>query len=581
MFSRISSLLGKIATFEEASTFEVFKRNWNCILNYYQDPSLATSVLEDTDIEMYLLSMVKCVKQEIEDQSKKNISSIGPCMEEMLNNHTLDFLCCWAEQDLPNGMCILVLNVLSILVSNIHLRFLEEKAIRLPIQKIIRICHEMPDTSSDNMKHELVKLVNAIFRQIKTNTVLVNLFVENDDQFFLFSYLLDYMNSRHEQTGVLAREAIHLGVYIINQHNRLYNFFTTSYLMETVVERLTMFSVSKDMGEEFYVFWQFTNDIFCEATEDELHSFILNHLENFFKTWFLPNFLKVNSEFLFNTLKIIKDEMLLNFIASEISCTDFLYQFVSDLPYLQICNILLQTFNEKIFMKFMDSFQSSGSDKPIDLIISSILSNTPSLTPSSPQSRGGGEDVVQIAPIDISHCDSYLIEAAERHDKAVSMYSSWKFEKNNEQSAVNPLIKIVLSLLLNFFDNPPKVNLVLTSIISTIGLIPDPKIQKWLRSTEENHVLFIIFNLARDFKSRAEGFQDFEQKINLIREYCKSFYFNYLGDDDIGILENLSSSPDNKIEENLINLISSYLILKEFFLEVAGIIFVNKEIDSQ
>ena len=146
-------------------------------------------------------------------------------------------------------MRVTVLRTLSLLISNVHHRILPEAAVRIPIERLIRLSHDIEDSSSNcRTKNELVKLIHAVFRQLLSYPALVNLFLENrrdpgtgkidfhSVRFPLFSYLLEYMTTMDESTARVAREAISIGLRICATDERLATFIVDeSHLGEMMV----------------------------------------------------------------------------------------------------------------------------------------------------------------------------------------------------------------------------------------------------------------------------------------------------------------------------------------------------------
>ncbi len=77
-------------------------------------------------------------------------------------------------------MRVTICRIFSLLITNIHHRLLPEGAVRVPLLRLIRMCHELDDLpQQQQIKMELVKLIHAVFRQLKFNPALVNLFIED------------------------------------------------------------------------------------------------------------------------------------------------------------------------------------------------------------------------------------------------------------------------------------------------------------------------------------------------------------------------------------------------------------------
>lgn len=128
-------------------------------------------------------------------------------------------------------MRITVLKTYSLLVSNIHHRLLPEGSVRLPLNRLIKFCHELDDSADnghDTTQMELIKLIDVIFRQMEANPALLNLFIEDTPEksmkFPLFTYLFDYISLPNVQVSTVAREALTIGVRLLCSDSSLTQF---------------------------------------------------------------------------------------------------------------------------------------------------------------------------------------------------------------------------------------------------------------------------------------------------------------------------------------------------------------------
>ena len=146
-------------------------------------------------------------------------------------------------------MRIVVLRIFYLLVTNLHHRLLAEGAIRIPLDRVIRHCHQLEDSAGNaDIKYEMAKLICAIFRHLKSHSALVHLFLEHtssdsgveDVQFSYFLFLLDYLTNTHNPTECVAREAFCIGMYLASNDQTLCTFALKSQAIETVIERLVM-----------------------------------------------------------------------------------------------------------------------------------------------------------------------------------------------------------------------------------------------------------------------------------------------------------------------------------------------------
>jgi hypothetical protein len=77
-------------------------------------------------------------------------------------------------------MRVAVLRTYALLVSNIHARLLPEGAVRIPLTRLITFCHQLDETiDQEVMRIDLLKLIDAIFHQLKSNPALLNLFIDD------------------------------------------------------------------------------------------------------------------------------------------------------------------------------------------------------------------------------------------------------------------------------------------------------------------------------------------------------------------------------------------------------------------
>ena len=163
--------------------------------------------IEKTNIPFHLEHMVKYIKQEEEEEQSHHhhhqassgtasLSLTGPCLELLIQRRMLEQMVGWAEIDVPSGMRITVLKTFSLLLMNVNQRILPEGAVRVPLERLIRFCHELvpqmnlgrvsgqsagsPRLGSVNAKEErleLMRLVHVVFRQLDKNPALLNLFL--------------------------------------------------------------------------------------------------------------------------------------------------------------------------------------------------------------------------------------------------------------------------------------------------------------------------------------------------------------------------------------------------------------------
>ncbi|KAL9556929.1 hypothetical protein MBANPS3_001640 [Mucor bainieri] len=244
---------------------ELLAEAWTNIQKYYET---AADPLKDavdlTPIPCSLQNIVKLIQaEEVEHQRASGSLETGPCLEYLLQKRVLEELAEFAKVDTPYGMRVHCLRFFCSLVTNVHAQLLPERAVHVPLQKLISSSHrlinrhyeelasEMEPCSEERLlaiselSLELVKLMHGIFAHFKgANAALMDLFFERGwcrsrgenvwrcskdgktlhkrresveekiawdvfltPRFDMFQYLLDFMNMPGE-TGEIAREAI-------------------------------------------------------------------------------------------------------------------------------------------------------------------------------------------------------------------------------------------------------------------------------------------------------------------------------------------------------------------------------------
>ncbi|KAI9485074.1 Retinoic acid induced 16-like protein-domain-containing protein [Zychaea mexicana] len=247
------------------SKLELLTEAWIGIQKYYET---AADPLKDavdlTPIPVCLQNIVKLIQaEELEYERASDSLETGPCLEYLLHKRVLEELVEFARVDTPFGMRIHCLRFFCSLVNNVHAQLLPERAVHVPLQKLINSCHRLishhyeqmatePESCPEEriqaiseLSLELVKLMHGIFSHFKgSNAALMDLFFERGwcrglgdnvwrsskdgrtfhkrrestdekiawnmfltPRFDMFTYLIDYMNMPGE-TGEIAREAI-------------------------------------------------------------------------------------------------------------------------------------------------------------------------------------------------------------------------------------------------------------------------------------------------------------------------------------------------------------------------------------
>ncbi|CDH58149.1 hypothetical protein RO3G_16838 [Lichtheimia corymbifera JMRC:FSU:9682] len=291
------------------SNLELLTEAWVSIQKYYEtaaDP--LKDAVESTPIPMCLRNIVQLIQSEELGYQRANASDslgdvepsleTGPCLEYLLHKRVLEELVEFAKVDTPYGMRIQTLRFFCSLVNNVHAKLLPERAVHMPLQKLIHSCHRLiahhyeqlvtgDPASCPEERHqaiselslELVKLMHAIFSHFKgANAALMDLFFERGwcrdlgenvwrsskdgrtfhkrresmdekiawnmfltPRFDMFMYLIDYMNMPGE-TGEIAREAILFALRLLDGDPE-YVCYVVEYsgLCEIMAERLALF----------------------------------------------------------------------------------------------------------------------------------------------------------------------------------------------------------------------------------------------------------------------------------------------------------------------------------------------------
>ncbi|KAI7871081.1 Retinoic acid induced 16-like protein-domain-containing protein [Spinellus fusiger] len=296
----MSMFLSKFLTGRNISktNLELLTDAWLSIQKYYET---ATDPLRDavdlTPIPCCLQNIVKLVQaEELEHERVPDSLDTGPCLEFLLHRRVLEELVEFAKVDTPYGMRIHCLRFFCSLVTNVHAQLLPERAVHVPLQKLITSCHrliahhyEQLTTSTEGcteeryaaiseLSLELVKLMHGVFSHFKgANAALMDLFFERGwcrglgenvwrsskdgktfhkrresmdekiawtmflmPRFDMFTFLIDYMNIPGE-TGEIAREAILFALRLL-EGDPEYVCYVVEYsgLCEVMAERLAL-----------------------------------------------------------------------------------------------------------------------------------------------------------------------------------------------------------------------------------------------------------------------------------------------------------------------------------------------------
>ncbi|KAI9279784.1 Retinoic acid induced 16-like protein-domain-containing protein [Sporodiniella umbellata] len=306
----MSMFLSKLLSGRNAAKtkLELLTEAWTNIQKYYET---ATDPLKDavdlTPIPCSLQNIIKLIQaEEVEHQRPSGSLETGPCLEYLLQKRVLEELVEFAKVDTPYGMRIHCLKFFCSLVTNVEAQLLPERAVHVPLQKLITSCHRLiahhyEQVSIDieacseeriaaisELSLELVKLMHGVFSHFKgANAALMDLFFERGwcrglgenvwrstkdgktmhrreesvedkiawnmfltPRFDMFTYLIDYMNIPGE-TGEIAREAILFALRLLEDDPE-YVCYIVEYsgLCEVMAERLSLFfaSLPKNSG---------------------------------------------------------------------------------------------------------------------------------------------------------------------------------------------------------------------------------------------------------------------------------------------------------------------------------------------
>ncbi|KAI7907351.1 Retinoic acid induced 16-like protein-domain-containing protein [Cokeromyces recurvatus] len=278
---------------------ELLSEAWTNIQKYYEtaDDPLKDAV-DLTPIPNSLQNIIKLIQaEEVEFQRASGSLETGPCLEYLLQKRVLEELVEFAKVDTPFGMRIHCLRFFCSLVTNVHAQLLPERAVHVPLQKLITSSHrlisrhyeelatEMESCSEERLAAiselslELVKLMHGIFSHFKgANAALMDLFFERGwcrsrgehvwrcskdgktlhkrresfeekiawsmflmPRFDMFQYLIDFMNMPGE-TGEIAREAILFALRLLDNDPEYVCYIVEySNLCEVIAERLALF----------------------------------------------------------------------------------------------------------------------------------------------------------------------------------------------------------------------------------------------------------------------------------------------------------------------------------------------------
>ncbi|RUS27140.1 Retinoic acid induced 16-like protein-domain-containing protein, partial [Jimgerdemannia flammicorona] len=261
----LSKFLGAIASTPTRTRPELLKQNWSALQKYYE--STAQDPLNDhvdfTPIPTCLENMVRFVKEE-EEEAQYSVVNLetGPCLEILLEERILEELVEFAKVDTPHGMRVAAIRFFTSLITNIHAQILPDRAIHVPLNKLVISCHRLimrhHETAREDggasdertaaiheLSLELVRLIRAVFGHFTGSGVpLLDLFLERgwcrglgesvwrddsdlarvgndgeivvkDPRFDMFQMMMDYIGIPGE-TGNTAREAVFIALKLLD-----------------------------------------------------------------------------------------------------------------------------------------------------------------------------------------------------------------------------------------------------------------------------------------------------------------------------------------------------------------------------
>ncbi|CAO3591796.1 unnamed protein product [Absidia cylindrospora] len=277
---------------------ELLIQSWLSIQKYYETAADAIrDAIDLTPIPTALQNIIKLIQaEELEYEGMNDNLETGPCLEYLLQKRVLEELAEFAKVDTPFGMRIHGLRFFCNLVVNVNTQLLPERAVHVPLQKLIstshrlithhyeqleldpEACSEERHTAISELSLELVKLMHGVFSHFKgTNAALMDLFFERGwcrglgenvwksgqdgktankrrdsldekiqwnmflmPRFDMFTHLIDFMNIPGE-TGEIAREAILFALRLLDGDPE-YVCYIVEYsgLCEVMAERLAL-----------------------------------------------------------------------------------------------------------------------------------------------------------------------------------------------------------------------------------------------------------------------------------------------------------------------------------------------------
>ncbi|KYR00891.1 hypothetical protein DLAC_02952 [Tieghemostelium lacteum] len=133
MVSRLFSTIGEVLAPQFHSDLDDLKNHWKSIRSYYIDKKDDIESFHQFQLPGHLISMVSILIEE-----NKTSGDAGPCLEFFLKNRILETLCLLGENDTPTGVRKLVLQTITILLSDLSLPLLPHMSVHKPICSLIK-----------------------------------------------------------------------------------------------------------------------------------------------------------------------------------------------------------------------------------------------------------------------------------------------------------------------------------------------------------------------------------------------------------------------------------------------------------
>ena len=246
MFQRFSNLVNQaveVVVSQTKSKKETLLDHWFFVASYFDGTREPVNHIDETNISFHLVSIIKYIKEEEQEQEERQQGLTGPCLEELLHRKMPDKLVDWAQADKPRGMLLQVLRSFCLLISNVHHRLLPEATVRLPLERLIIISHDLKDGEDlVKIKYELMKLINVLFRRFRLNPALINLFIIEPRQMSpsktdlleiegipLLECCNDYVTSLDTETARLARESMEIVLNLVFDDSRLTKYILSKH----------------------------------------------------------------------------------------------------------------------------------------------------------------------------------------------------------------------------------------------------------------------------------------------------------------------------------------------------------------